>query len=130
MSAAYLDSSAFVKIIVKEPETDALRRFLKRWPSRVSSALLRAEALRAIRPHGPEALTKAVTRLSQVNLVGMDDELLEAAGKLDPPALRTLDAIHVASALTLGTDLGVLVTYDRRLAEACKAMAIKVESPS
>lgn len=130
MLTAYLDASAFVKIVVKEPESNALRRFLKRWPDRASSALLRTEALRAVRPYGPEASKKTVTRLSRINLIVMDNELLEAAGKLDPLTLRSLDAIHVASALTLGTDLGVVVTYDRRMAEACEAMAIKVESPS
>jgi len=129
LPVAYLDSSAFVKLVIREPESTALRRFLRRWPKRASSSLLRAEALRAIRPHGSEALGRVTKRLANTNLICIDDELLEAAGRLDPLTLRTLDAIHVASALTLGPDLGVLVTYDRRMAAACKAMAIQVESP-
>ena len=129
MPVAYLDSSAFVKVIIREPESNALRKFLKVWPDRTSSALLRVESIRAVRPHGPQAIRKAAAGLATVNIIAIDNELLDAAGRLEPIALRSLDAIHLASALTLGDELGVLVTYDERMAEASKEMAIQVESP-
>lgn len=126
---AYLDLSAFVKLVVRETETAALRRFLKRWPRRASSALVRAEAVRAVRRAGAEAVARTLTLLRRMHLVALDDEMLERAGLLDPVTLRTLDAIHLATALSLQGDLGVVITYDERMAEGARALGLRVAVP-
>ena len=131
MPAVYLDSSAFVKVIVTEPETAALRAFLgqRRGGRLVSSALLRAEAIRAVRHLGPPALATVREALRRVDLVGIDDRILDAAGILEPAILRTLDAIHIASALALGDDLDSVVTYDERMAEGARRLGLPVVGP-
>ncbi|MER3417652.1 MAG: VapC toxin family PIN domain ribonuclease [Chloroflexota bacterium] len=130
MSALYLDSSAFVKLAVEEPETAALRGFLaKRGQRRVSSALLRTEALRAVRHLGAEALATVREGLRRVDLVGIDDRTLDAAGTLEPRVLRTLDAIHVATAMALGDDLEAIVTYDDRMVEAARLLGLSTATP-
>ena len=129
-SAAYLDTSAFVKLVVAEPESAALTRYLRQWPARASAALLRAEALRAVGVHGQTHVAAARRLFGGLHLVTLDDALLERAGELRPDAMRALDAIHVAAALALGSDLGVVVTYDDRLAEAARAQGLEVARPA
>ena len=130
MSALYLDSSAFVKLAIEEPETTALRGFLAgRGRRRVSSALLRTEALRAVRHLGAEALATVREGLRRIDLVGIDDRILDAAGTLEPRVLRTLDAIHVATAMALGDDLEAVVTYDERMVEAAKLLGLSTATP-
>lgn len=128
MSLAYLDSSAFVKLFVAETESQQLMAWLSDWPERASCALLRTEAVRALRPHGAERLVRARAAFAAMRLVQLDDDLLDAAGEL-PPSCRSLDAIHLAAARALGPDLGVLVTYDRRMASAAEELGIEVVSP-
>jgi len=128
VSLAYLDSSAFVKTIVEEPESRRLASWLPDWPRRASSELLRAEAVRAVRPHGPETVQRARDELAGVELVPVDRMLLDAAADLDVE-VRSLDAIHLATALALGRDLGVLVTYDERMTRAARELAIEVAAP-
>ena len=128
--AVYLDSSAFVKIVVAEPESRALRSFLTRRRSRhVSSAMLRAEALRAVRHSGPEVLARTRSALKAVDLIAVADSILDAAGTLEPRIVRTLDAIHLATAIALGDDLEVLVTYDTRMAEGARLLGLAAASP-
>jgi predicted nucleic acid-binding protein len=127
--AVYLDSSALVKLVVTEPESEALRRFLKRRPERVASALARVEVLRAVRAHGELAIKRAVRVLARVRLLRVDDGVLEAAASLDPRVLRSLDAIHIASARELGGDLESLITYDRRMSEATAMLGMPVRAP-
>ena len=130
MSALYLDSSAFVKVVVEEAESSALRAFLAAGGARrVSSALLRTEALRAVRHLGPDALATAREGLRRVDLVGIDDRILDVAGILEPRVLRTLDAIHLATALALGDDLDAIVTYDERMLAAAKLMGLTAAAP-
>jgi predicted nucleic acid-binding protein len=131
VKAVYLDSSAFVKVVVEEPGSEALRAFLVGHPARrVSSALLRAEALRAVRHLGPEALATVREGLRRVDLIGIDDRILDAAGILEPRILRTLDAIHLATALTVGDDLDTIVTYDDRMAAAARLLGLSTTTPS
>ena len=128
---AYLDSSAFVKLVVAEPESAGLRRALSRWPDVVSAALLRTEAVRALRRSGNERyLANARRLLRSVHLIAVDEPVLERAGELGPPFLRTLDAIHLAAALELGTAIGVMFVYDSRLREAAEAFGFAVDSPA
>ncbi len=130
MSALYLDSSAFVKLVVEEPETAALRGFLAdRAGRRVSSVLLRTESLCAVRHLGADALATVREGLRRVDLVAIDDRILEAAGTLEPRVLRTLDAIHLATALAVGDDLDTIVTYDDRMVEAARFLGLSTATP-
>jgi uncharacterized protein len=131
LSAYYLDSSAFVKVVVDEAESAALRTFLASRPSRrISSALLRAEALRAVRHLGPDALASVREGLRRVDLIGIDDRILDSAGTLEPRVLRTLDAIHVATALATGDDLDALITYDEGMLDAARLLGLRTTSPT
>lgn len=128
--ALYLDASAFVKLVRPEAESGALRAFLaSRLERRVSSAMLRAEALRAARSLGPGALAAVREGLRGVDLVAIDDRILDAAGVLEPGILRTLDAIHVATALAIGDDLAAIVTYDDRMLEAARLLGLPTAAP-
>lgn len=128
--AIYLDSSALVKLVVAEAESEALRSYLQDWPTRVSCALARTEVPRAIRGQGPDALRRTRALLSRTHLLRLDDPLLDAAATLNPQVLRSLDAIHLAAAQSLGDALGAVVTYDQRMADAAKLLGLTVEAPS
>ena len=125
----YLDTSAFVKTIVAERESDALRRWLLPRSIQASSALLRVESLRALTAQGSEAVKRARAGFRLINLIAIDDEILDAAAEL-PGQVRSLDAIHLASARSLGDDLAALVTYDARMAATASALGVPVEAPS
>ena len=130
MSALYLDSSAFVKLVVEEAESTAVRTFLADKSSRrVSSTLLRTESLRAVRHLGPDALATVREGLRRIDLIGIDDRILDAAGTLEPRVLRTLDAIHLATVLAVGDDLEAIVTYDERMVEAARLLGLSTVSP-
>lgn len=129
--AHYLDTSALVRLVVAEPETAALRMWLSevnRDP--VASNLARTELLRAVRRVAPDRVLQARAVLDSITLTDLTTSLFEQAGRLDPTALRSLDAIHLAAALDLGDDLEGLVTYDDRLAEAARSNGIAVTAPS
>jgi uncharacterized protein len=128
----YLDSSAIVKLIQRETESDALRRFLRRHRDdrRVTSALARVEVVRAILDGGPAALAHARRQLARVDEITLDSDLLETAATIAPgERLRSLDAIHLASAQMLAPDLRAVVTYDQRMAAAGHALGITIEAP-
>jgi predicted nucleic acid-binding protein len=115
---------------VDEPESEALRSYLAgHGPRRVSSALLRTEALRAVRHLGPDALATARDGLRRVDLVGIDDRILDAAGVLEPQILRTLDAIHLATAMALGDDLEAILTYDDRMISGARLLGLTTATP-
>jgi len=126
----YLDSSALVKLVVLEPETGALRETLRSWPERVSSVIARIEVSRAARRVGPAAARRAEAVLAGVGLIELDEEVIERAATLPPPELRTLDAIHVATALSLGDDLGAFCAYDARLAGVADSIGMTTLAPS
>ncbi|HXH55798.1 type II toxin-antitoxin system VapC family toxin [Iamia sp.] len=130
MAAVYLDSSAIVKLAVREPESDALRRHLRRRRPWVSSALARTEVLRALLPGGDAALVAGRRVLARCDLVRLNDRVLDAAGQMPPSELRSLDAIHLATAERLGADLGGLVTYDARMAAVARQLGMRVASPA
>jgi len=130
VSIAYLDSSAFVKLIIDEPESRALEQWIVDWPERASSMLLVAEAQRAIRRQGASALRRMRAALARLYLAPLTVPLLDTAGRLDPPLLRTLDAVHLATALSLTARLGAVVTYDRRMTEAAQHLGLPVASPA
>jgi uncharacterized protein len=127
----YLDSSAIIKLVVPEPESAALFAELRAWPEAVSSVLARLEVLRAIRrsPSPETTLRRALAVLERIGLVRIDDAILEKAALLEPPVLRSLDAIHLATALSIGSDLGAVASYDLRLARAARALGLSVLKP-
>jgi predicted nucleic acid-binding protein len=119
-----------VKLVVPEPETGALLGVLADWPERISSALARVEVLRAARRVGDEAAQgRAEAVLARIGLLEMDAAIRDSATLLRPPELRTLDAIHLASALSLAGGLGVMAVYDERLARAARLSGIRVIAP-
>ena len=126
----YLDSSAIVKLAVEEPESAALRRYLRRRRPFVTSALARTEVARALLPLGQAAVRRGQDVLSRVDLVRINDRVLSNAGTLLPVELGSLDAIHLATAQQLGTDLARVVTYDERMAAAAGALGWSVSAPS
>lgn len=129
--AHYLDTSALVKLVVREPETEALVRWLEAdTTDRVSSDLARTELLRTVRRAAPDRLVQARAVLDAVVLLDVTTAIFETAARLDPPSLRTLDALHLGAALALGDDLEGLVTYDERLAQAAAANAVPVVAPA
>ena len=128
--ATYLDSSAIVKLAVREPESLALRRYLlRRRQPFLSSALARTEVLRALLPAGDEAVTRGHGVLQRIDLVRVNDRILNAAGVSRPTELRSLDAIHLATAAELGDGLSALVTYDDRMGKAAKQLGYRVVQP-
>jgi predicted nucleic acid-binding protein len=127
--ATYLDSSAIVKLAVREPESLALRRYLRRRQPLVSSALARTEVLRALLPAGEEAVARGRSVLQRLDLVRVNDRILNAAGMLPLPELRSLDAIHLATAHQLGEELRAVVTYDNRMVTAAKELGYKIVQP-
>ena len=129
MAATYLDSSAIVKLAVREAESVALRRYLRRRRPLVTSSLARAEVLRALLPAGENAVAAGRKVLTRLDLVRINNRVLDEAATLLPVGVRTLDAIHLATAGQLGPDLGMLVTYDDRMAEAAKQIGHRVVAP-
>jgi len=129
MAAVYLDSSAIVKLAVREPESDALRRHLRRRRPWVSSALARTEVLRSLLAGGNDAVAAGRAVLARCDLVRVNDRLLNLAGTMSPAELRSLDAIHLATADRLRDEISELVVYDQRLAGAARQLGHRVSSP-
>lgn len=127
----YLDSSALVKLAIVEPETAALASWLADRPDqrRVSSELARVEVLRAVLRRQPAALLQAHQVISRVRKLRLSRAVLSAAAALHPGELRTLDAIHLASALRFGMQLTSLVCYDERLGDVARAAGLTVDTP-
>jgi predicted nucleic acid-binding protein len=127
----YLDSSALVKLVVREERTDALRAWLSSHPGVVSSSIAVTEVRRAVgrASTGRSLADRARLVLDGAALLAVDVSVLETAAGLKPPELRTLDAIHVASALSLGADLLAFVTYDDRQEVAARRAGLPVVSP-
>jgi predicted nucleic acid-binding protein len=128
--AIYLDASAIVKLVVREPESAALRRYLRRRRPLVSSALAQTEVARALLPLGAEAIARGREVLRRLDLARVNDRVLTAAGSLLPQDIRSLDAIHLATARAFGADLARIVTYDERMSNAARALGLAVATPS
>lgn len=130
MTVVYLDSSAIVKLVVREPESDALRDYLRNRRPLVSSGLARTEVMRAVLDKGEPARKAARRVLTGLDLVRVDNRVLDLAGRLPPIELRSLDAIHLATAQRLGADLGKLCTYDDRMRDAAEDLGMAVVAPA
>ena len=127
----YVDASALVKLVVEEPESEALERELRAWPLRVSSVVTAVEVPRAARrgSDDPAIASRADELVRRLTLLELDREVIELAAAIQPPMLRSLDAIHLASALSLGRELEGLLTYDSRLAGAATAGGVRLITP-
>ena len=135
MPLFYVDASALVKLVRDEPESDALREFLA-GADIVSSELVLTEVPRAIRrasAHDPRLtlavlMSRAGEVLESVGLLPLDRALLLAAGAFAEPALRALDAIHVAAAVDV-SPVDAFVSYDERQAAAARLAGLRTMSP-
>jgi predicted nucleic acid-binding protein len=128
----YLDSAAVVKLCHREAESGALRAWLgdrdeEDW---VSSALLEVEAFRAIARHAPSAVPRLQRVLDAVELVPIALGIRLGAQAVQPVTVRSLDAIHLATALELRERISAFVTYDKRLAEAARGAGLTTQAPS
>jgi predicted nucleic acid-binding protein len=124
----YLDASAFLKLLVLEDESEAMRHWIAEHAPAWSSQLLLTEAMRSA-PRLDLDRGVVLQALETVSLMMPSAQTFFVAGQLGPASLRTLDALHLASALELGSDLDGLVTYDDRLATAARASEIEVLAP-
>ena len=127
----YLDTSAFLKTVLGETQSSALDAYLAeaRTPELISSALLSVEARRSVLRIDPVQLPRTDLNLLRVEQIDVSGTVLEAAGRLPDPMLRSLDAIHVATALLIRDDLDVLVSYDHRMLAAAAAHGLHTASP-
>lgn len=128
--AIYLDSSAIVKLVVTEAQTAALRAHLPPDATLISSALARSEVARAVMPQGPSASAAAARVLERFELLAISEDVLRRAGEQQPAAMRTLDAIHLCSAMALEAAATEFVCYDRRLAAAARDQGFVVTAPA
>jgi uncharacterized protein len=126
----YLDSSAIVKLVIREAESSELRAFLRSSPRPVSSALAVVEVRRAVAPYGPASDSQARKVLATVDLVRIGDDVLDSASSMGPHALRSLDAIHLATAALFEDTLTGIITYDNRMASAAQDRGFAVVRPS
>lgn len=131
-SILYLDSSALVKLIVPEAETVPLLRLMLAWPYRLASQVGFVEVHRAVRrvSRDYELQKRAEEVLSTIHFMDIYMDILGEASLLEPLHLRSLDAIHIASALSLGREVGGFVTYDRNMTEAARRVKLNVLAPA
>jgi uncharacterized protein len=128
---AYIDASAFVKLFVLESESEAVAMEIDReWPNLFASEILAVEAFRVALRHGGEASARATSLLRQVVLLPLSQTTREIAYRVGPSDLRTLDAIHLATALSQEARADAILTYDKRLAQASTAAGLRALSPA
>ncbi len=129
MTMVYLDASAIVRIVADEPGRAATVAFLRDHETRVTSVVSTVEVPRAVARKRADAVLAAEAFLTDLVVVGLVSGIVSRAATLTPPALRTLDAIHLATALELGRELDAFVTYDTRLGDAARSMGLPVAAP-
>jgi uncharacterized protein len=127
----YLDSAAVVKLVHAEPESQALRTWLEEraeiaW---ISSVLTEIESFRALARYAPDAISRLPAVLDQIDLISLDPPIRILAQTARPATVRSLDAIHLGTALHIRRDLTAFVTYDRRLLDAAGTAGLPVDSP-
>jgi predicted nucleic acid-binding protein len=128
----YFDTSALAKLVITEDETRALQNWLGGFPDaiRMSSSLIRLEMTRTVLRRNPGAIFHARRVVSEVRRITLTNEVLDVAAQVQPSGLRSLDAIHLASALKVYDQLIAFVTYDQRLLAAATAMGLPAISPN
>ena len=128
----YLDSAAVVKLVHAEAESPALRRWLDEraetgW---ISSVLTQIESFRALARYAPDAVSRLSAVLDQIDLIDLDPRIRILAQAVSPVTVRSLDAIHLGTALHSRPGLTSFVTYDKRLLDAARAAGLSVDSPT
>lgn len=128
----YLDSSAVLKLLFQEKESDALAEWLSARTDlpTVSSELIKVEVVRAARRLDPRVVPAARVLVAQLDLIPLSGPLLEAACETGTPLLRALDAIHLASALVIRDELTAFLAYDHRLFAAAEVAGLHPTSPN
>lgn len=130
MAIAYIDSSALLKLLVREAETAALEADLASREGLVTSSLAVVECQRAVRRAGTRRLLQRAEQVFEaVYLLELTPPILESAATLGPPTVRSLHAIHLATALSIDDEDLDLITYDDRLAEAARSNGLRVMQP-
>src|SRR5215471_9358641 len=125
----YIDTSAFVKLCWREQESEALSAHLAGRPL-ISSVVLHIEAVRAAMRRSPSDVAVAQQRLRGVSRLDIAATTISLASTVLPPEVRSLDAIHLAAARLLDTDLDELITYDDRMRQAAIAQGLSVSTPN
>jgi predicted nucleic acid-binding protein len=127
----YMDTSALVKLVVAEEESQSLQSFLAEQAEDglFTAALARTELLRAVAANGAQAISDARRLLSSLDTVVLTRQLLDDAGTLQPLRLRSLDAIHLVAAQRAGDTLRAVVTYDTRMLSAAADLGLATASP-
>lgn len=128
----YLDSAAVVKLVHAETESQALRDWLDEraetgW---TSSSLVEVESFRALARHAPQSVTRLPTILDLIDMVDMAPRIRILAQTVRPATVRSLDAIHLGTALSIRPGLTSFITYDKRLADAARTTGLPVAIPS
>jgi predicted nucleic acid-binding protein len=127
----YLDASALVKLVMSEPETPALVAYLGDASFVLSSRLSHVEVRRAVaRVAEPGDVEHAASMLEGLQLIELDAAVADVAGSAAPVSLRSLEAIHLASAMSVTDEIEAFVTYDLRLADAARAAGLTVVAPA
>ena len=128
MNSLYLDSSAVLKFVFAEPEYDAAKKEII--GVLYSSELVRVEVVRAVLRIAPELMERALLVLSKIRIIKIKSSVLVQAERLPSHvSVRGMDAIHLASANTLGRLGQTIVTYDKNMAKAARDLGFQVQSP-
>jgi uncharacterized protein len=126
----YLDASALTKLIRLEPESGALVSYLVSRPIQGSSRIVVIEVTRAVARARLDATDRLQRMFGVMSLIDLNGAIVALASRVGPATLRSLDAIHLATAMELGSDLEALVTYDQRLADAARTIGVPVTAPA
>lgn len=128
----YLDSSALVKLILSEPESRPLMQWLAERADLplVSSIVHRVEVPRAVWRADPSALPRSLRQVRSVQKIVLSNAVLDIAATIPPQELRSLEAIHIASALVIRRELTSFVSYDSRLLAAARTAGLHAASPA
>ena len=126
----YVDSSALVKLVVEEAESESLRDLLATDADQLASAIIEVEVVRAMRRVAPELTEKADEVVAQITVIEVSDTIRARAALLEPATLRSLDALHLATAVEIGDALDAVVTYDARMAAASASLGMVVLAPT
>lgn len=119
-----------MKLVVEEPESVPLRDLLERDADQLASAIVEIEVVRAARRVVPELTAHALRVVSQITVVEPTEAIRARAALLEPVTLRSLDALHLATALEIGDGLDGLVTYDGRMAATAQELGLVVLTPT
>jgi len=132
----YVDTSALLKLLVREAESTAIERELMQWPSLATSMITEVELPRAVaraREDRPDTVIDGSLILQGVlasaAMIDLSEDIVAGARSVAPVHVGALDAIHIASALSLGQELAGVATYDNRMADALTDLGIDVIAP-